>query len=79
MQAFDDGDYYPIWGTCRGLQQLLSLVDGTDVTTATGVMDKSLPLNFTEGKPFTVNNDKPICYNLVCLVIRFRVNWSFAT
>ncbi|CAG2221190.1 GGH [Mytilus edulis] len=46
--AYDKGDYYPVWGTCLGFQELSALTAGVLVTTNASVWDKSLPLNLTE-------------------------------
>ncbi|XP_063446341.1 gamma-glutamyl hydrolase-like [Mytilus trossulus] len=48
LKAYDKGDYYPVWGTCLGFQELSALTAGVLVTTNASVWDKSLPLNLTE-------------------------------
>lgn len=49
LEAFDNGDYYPVWGTCLGFQELSTLTAGIQVTSDAKVWDESLPLNFTAG------------------------------
>lgn len=49
-QANRKGDYFPIWGTCLGLEQLFLLTNGVSLLTRTNTTDVSLPLKFTKGK-----------------------------
>ncbi|XP_069587504.1 gamma-glutamyl hydrolase [Ranitomeya imitator] len=48
LAANDKGDYFPIWGTCLGFEQLTVLTSGELLLTLTQTEDISLPLNFTE-------------------------------
>ncbi|XP_061613803.1 gamma-glutamyl hydrolase isoform X1 [Phyllopteryx taeniolatus] len=48
LEANGRGDYFPIWGTCLGLEQLLLLTNGVSLLTPTNTTDVSLPLNFTK-------------------------------
>lgn len=48
-QANDAGDYFPIWGTCQGLQQLSVLTANRNLLTLTDTKAVALPLNFTPG------------------------------
>lgn len=48
LKAFDEGDYYPVWGTCLGFQELSTLTAGVLVTSNASVWDQSLPLNFSK-------------------------------
>ncbi|XP_044150104.1 gamma-glutamyl hydrolase [Bufo gargarizans] len=48
LAANDKGDYFPIWGTCLGFEQLTVLTSGDLLLTLTKTEDISLPLNFTE-------------------------------
>ncbi|XP_006860125.1 PREDICTED: gamma-glutamyl hydrolase [Chrysochloris asiatica] len=50
LKSFDDGDYFPVWGTCLGFEELTLLVSGKNLLTLTETKSKSLPLNFTGGK-----------------------------
>eukprot|EP00127_Corallochytrium_limacisporum_P007339 Clim_evm26s247 gene=Clim_evmTU26s247 len=43
----EDGNVYPLWGTCLGFQVFTHIVAGHDVFTDTDSLDLSLPLNFT--------------------------------
>ncbi|KAJ3603550.1 hypothetical protein NHX12_028295 [Muraenolepis orangiensis] len=52
LMANDDGDYFPIWGTCLGMQLLTALTAGEDLLTKTPVENIALPLNMTEGKEY---------------------------
>ncbi|XP_051897044.1 gamma-glutamyl hydrolase [Pristis pectinata] len=47
VKAFDSGDYFPIWGTCLGLQVLVTLTAGKDLLINTDTENISLPLNLT--------------------------------
>ncbi|XP_007937663.1 gamma-glutamyl hydrolase [Orycteropus afer afer] len=47
LKSFDDGDYFPVWGTCLGFEELSFLVSGKNLLTKTETENKSLPLNFT--------------------------------
>ncbi|KAG8570762.1 hypothetical protein GDO81_011405 [Engystomops pustulosus] len=48
LEANKKGDYFPIWGTCLGFEQLTVLTSGELLLTLTKTDDISLPLNFTE-------------------------------
>ncbi|KAM8967888.1 gamma-glutamyl hydrolase [Pelodytes ibericus] len=47
LKANDNGDYFPIWGTCLGFEQLTYLTSGELLLTLTKTDDISLPLNFS--------------------------------
>ncbi|XP_069478221.1 gamma-glutamyl hydrolase [Ambystoma mexicanum] len=47
LKANDRGDYFPIWGTCLGFEQLTYITSGENVLTITKTEDVALPLNFT--------------------------------
>ncbi|XP_015422891.1 PREDICTED: gamma-glutamyl hydrolase [Myotis davidii] len=53
-QSFDDGDYFPVWGTCLGFEELSYLVSGESLLTHTNTEGITMPLNFTksENSPF---------------------------
>ncbi|XP_069773865.1 gamma-glutamyl hydrolase isoform X2 [Narcine bancroftii] len=46
-KAFDAGDYFPIWGTCLGLQILITLTAGKNLLIKTDTENIALPLNLT--------------------------------
>ncbi|XP_067857210.1 gamma-glutamyl hydrolase isoform X2 [Heptranchias perlo] len=46
-KAFDADDYFPIWGTCLGLQLLTTLTAGKVLLTHTDTENIALPLNLT--------------------------------
>ncbi|XP_068094478.1 gamma-glutamyl hydrolase [Hyperolius riggenbachi] len=49
IAANDKGDYFPIWGTCLGFEELTVLTsDEVLLTLTTRTEDVSLPLNFSE-------------------------------
>ncbi|XP_075682305.1 gamma-glutamyl hydrolase [Rhinoderma darwinii] len=48
LVANDQGDYFPIWGTCLGFEELTVLTSGELLLTLTKTEDLSLPLNFTK-------------------------------
>ncbi|XP_069474068.1 gamma-glutamyl hydrolase-like [Ambystoma mexicanum] len=48
LEAFDSGDYFPIWGTCLGLQLLTVLTAGENLLSSTQAENIALPLNLTE-------------------------------
>lgn len=48
IQSFDDGDYFPVWGTCLGFEVLSYLTSGELLLTETNTTGIKLPLNFTE-------------------------------
>nr|BAG62694.1 unnamed protein product [Homo sapiens] len=50
IQSFDDGDYFPVWGTCLGFEELSLLISGECLLTATDTVDVAMPLNFTGGQ-----------------------------
>lgn len=47
-KSFDDGDYFPVWGTCLGFEVLSYLTSGELLLTDTNTTGIKLPLNFTE-------------------------------
>ncbi|XP_074242793.1 gamma-glutamyl hydrolase isoform X3 [Saimiri boliviensis] len=49
IQGFDAGDYFPVWGTCLGFEELSVLVSGEYLLTVTDTVDVAMPLNFTGG------------------------------
>ncbi|KAM5281064.1 gamma-glutamyl hydrolase [Ctenodactylus gundi] len=50
-QSFDDGDYFPVWGTCLGFEELSYLISGELLLTLTNTKNDVLSLNFTGGVP----------------------------
>lgn len=50
FQANDGGDYFPVWGTCLGFEELTYLTLGKLVLVKNNMRDVALPLNFTDGK-----------------------------
>ncbi|XP_057593132.1 gamma-glutamyl hydrolase [Hippopotamus amphibius kiboko] len=49
IQAFGNGDYFPVWGTCLGFEELTYLVSGELLLTLTDTVGMKMPLNFTKG------------------------------
>ena len=50
-QANDNGDYFPLWGTCLGFELLSVLTSGTDsVLSAVDAENISLSLDFVPGE-----------------------------
>lgn len=47
LKANDAGDFFPIWGTCMGMQQLSVLVAGQNLLSKTTAENVAMPLNFT--------------------------------
>ncbi|KAJ7999305.1 hypothetical protein DPEC_G00193000 [Dallia pectoralis] len=47
IKANDASDYFPIWGTCQGLQQMTVLTCNKNLLTLTDTRAVSLPLTFT--------------------------------
>ncbi|CAL1596094.1 unnamed protein product [Knipowitschia caucasica] len=52
IEANNKGDYFPVWGTCLGFEQLAVLTAQSNVLVQTNTTNVSLPLNFTHGKIF---------------------------
>ncbi|KAM9857841.1 gamma-glutamyl hydrolase [Aulostomus maculatus] len=48
LMANDAGDFFPIWGTCMGMQLLTVLVAGENLLSNTTAENIKLPLNLTE-------------------------------
>lgn len=48
-QGFDDGDYFPVWGTCLGLEELSYLISEEILLTLTDTENITMPLSFTKG------------------------------
>lgn len=46
-ESFDEGDYFPVWGTCLGFEELSYLVSGEFLLTHTKTVGIKMPLNFT--------------------------------
>ncbi|XP_032326069.1 gamma-glutamyl hydrolase [Camelus ferus] len=49
IQSFDDGDYFPVWGTCLGFEELAYLISGECLLTLTDTVGVKMALNFTAG------------------------------
>ncbi|XP_068018572.1 gamma-glutamyl hydrolase isoform X1 [Melanerpes formicivorus] len=47
LEANDKGDYFPVWGTCLGHEELTYLTSGEVLLTNTKTEGAALPLNFT--------------------------------
>ncbi|XP_042255871.1 gamma-glutamyl hydrolase [Thunnus thynnus] len=47
IEANQKGDYFPVWGTCLGFEQLTYLTSGKTLLTRTNTTSVALPLNFT--------------------------------
>ncbi|XP_041817142.1 gamma-glutamyl hydrolase isoform X2 [Chelmon rostratus] len=50
IQANKRGDYFPVWGTCLGFEQLTYLTSGESILSHTNTSGVSLPLSFTNAK-----------------------------
>lgn len=48
IEAYQRGDYFPIWGTCLGFEQLAILTAKKKILSHTNTNGISLPLNFTQ-------------------------------
>ncbi|KAM8865678.1 gamma-glutamyl hydrolase [Synchiropus picturatus] len=48
LEANNKGDYFPIWGTCLGMQLLTALVAGKDLLSITPAENDMMPLNLTQ-------------------------------
>ncbi|XP_055459323.1 gamma-glutamyl hydrolase [Psammomys obesus] len=48
IESYNNGDYFPVWGTCLGFEELSFLVSGESLLTLTDTVSTTLPLNFTE-------------------------------
>uniref|UniRef100_A0A673CV96 folate gamma-glutamyl hydrolase n=1 Tax=Sphaeramia orbicularis TaxID=375764 RepID=A0A673CV96_9TELE len=60
IEANKSGDYFPVWGTCLGFQQLMHLTSKNSVRTQTDTHGIGLPLNFTnEAKDSRMFKDFP--------------------
>ncbi|KAK1173881.1 gamma-glutamyl hydrolase isoform X1 [Acipenser oxyrinchus oxyrinchus] len=46
LKANDQGDFFPVWGTCLGFEELAYLTSGELILTATNTSNVSLPLDF---------------------------------
>lgn len=49
FQANQRGDYFPVWGTCLGFEQLTYLTSGKTLLSHTNTSGVPLPLNFSNG------------------------------
>ncbi|XP_028288628.1 gamma-glutamyl hydrolase [Parambassis ranga] len=47
IEANKRGDYFPVWGTCLGFEQLMYLTSGKTTLTHTNTSGVALPLNLT--------------------------------
>ncbi|XP_049618546.1 gamma-glutamyl hydrolase isoform X1 [Syngnathus scovelli] len=48
LKANEAGDYFPVWGTCLGMQLLTVLVSGHNLLTRATAVNVALPLNLTQ-------------------------------
>ncbi|CAL8402645.1 unnamed protein product [Arctogadus glacialis] len=49
LKANDDGDHFPIWGTCQGFQQMSVLTANKNLLTLTNTKAVALPLTMSKG------------------------------
>ncbi|XP_012937600.1 gamma-glutamyl hydrolase, partial [Aplysia californica] len=49
IQANDRGDYFPVWGTCQGFEQLTQLTSGKNLLTRTDSMNMAMSLLMASG------------------------------
>uniref|UniRef100_A0AAX7TL47 folate gamma-glutamyl hydrolase n=1 Tax=Astatotilapia calliptera TaxID=8154 RepID=A0AAX7TL47_ASTCA len=49
IEANKRGDYFPVWGTCLGFEQLMYLTSKNTILAYTNTSGAALPLNFTNG------------------------------
>ncbi|XP_006019197.2 gamma-glutamyl hydrolase isoform X1 [Alligator sinensis] len=47
LEANDKGDYFPVWGTCLGFEELTYLTSGKILLVRTNTTGVAFPLNFT--------------------------------
>ncbi|XP_034003702.1 gamma-glutamyl hydrolase-like [Trematomus bernacchii] len=47
IEANSQGDYFPVWGTCLGFEQLMYLTSEKTILSQTNTSGVALPLNFT--------------------------------
>uniref|UniRef100_A0A672HAA1 folate gamma-glutamyl hydrolase n=1 Tax=Salarias fasciatus TaxID=181472 RepID=A0A672HAA1_SALFA len=47
IEANKGGDYFPVWGTCLGFEQMMYLTSGQRILSRTNTTGIALPLNFT--------------------------------
>ncbi|XP_041065410.1 gamma-glutamyl hydrolase isoform X1 [Carcharodon carcharias] len=68
LKAFDAGDYFPIWGTCLGLQLLSVLTAGKNLLTNTDSENIALALNLTNAAASSKMFQKfpPDVYQALC-------------
>lgn len=60
LEANSEGDYFPVWGTCLGFEQLTLLTCGKSLLSHTNTSGVALPLNFTkESKDCRMFKDFP--------------------
>uniref|UniRef100_A0A7N6ANI9 folate gamma-glutamyl hydrolase n=1 Tax=Anabas testudineus TaxID=64144 RepID=A0A7N6ANI9_ANATE len=60
LKANDEGDFFPIWGTCMGMQLLTVLVAGENLLESTTAENVAMPLNLTtEGHSSRMFKDFP--------------------
>lgn len=50
IQSNARGNYYPIWGTCLGMQVIPYAETGTDIRIDCSLRKVALPLDFVDGK-----------------------------
>ncbi|KAI4806966.1 hypothetical protein KUCAC02_017755 [Chaenocephalus aceratus] len=54
VEANKRGDYFPVWGTCLGYEQLTVLTSGEKLLTRTNTSGVSLPLLFTKAYDYPI-------------------------
>ncbi|KAL1006450.1 hypothetical protein UPYG_G00072570 [Umbra pygmaea] len=61
IDAFSRGDYFPVWGTCLGFEELTYLTSGKMLLSHTNTSGVALPLIFTnESRESKLFNDFPV-------------------
>lgn len=55
VEANEQGDYFPVWGTCLGFELLTYMAaGGKNYLTPCNSYDRALPLQFLPGRAVTV-------------------------
>lgn len=74
FQTNDASDYFPIWGTCQGLQQMTVLSSNKSLLTLTETKAVALPLTFTPGQRPHWVSAFCMCIGL-CLSMNIDIQW----
>ena len=76
MKANDEGDYFPIWGTCLGFEALHIITANFNMLSSSDSIDISWPLQFTE-EAYTSRLFKAASETLMNSLAKYGITYNY--